>query len=315
MSGTAMRVLTVLEMLQARDRITGVEIAEQLEVDSRSVRRYIKQLQEMGIPVESERGRYGAYRLETGYRLPPLMFQDDEITAIIVGLMVIRAFQFPLAPTHIAGALAKIKRSVPKQFFNKVQAIQDVMHFYATPNEINVERQIMSVVASSAWQTITIKFTYQSRNDDETERQFDPYGVVYYQQDWYTVGFCHLRTDIRIFRLDRISNIETTDQTFTPRPDFDVLDYVVDALSAPNGYQVEVVFDTTLDKAQRSMPPRLGTFEVVEGGILFRCSALRLDWIAALMLSLDFPIRIIQPQALRDELRALAQKALKIIES
>ncbi|MEO1166453.1 MAG: WYL domain-containing protein, partial [Chloroflexota bacterium] len=192
----------------------------------------------------------------------------------------------------------------------EVHNILNCLYFYATPNEINVERQIMSAVASSAWQTITVNITYQSRNGDETERQFDPYGVVYYQQDWHTVGFCHLRKDIRIFRLDRISTVETTDQTFTPRPDFDVLDYVVDALSAPNGYQVEVIFETTLEKAQRSLPPRLGTFEVVEDGILFTCSALRLDWIAALMLSLDFPIRILQPQALRDELRTLAQKAL-----
>lgn len=225
-----MRVLTVLEMLQARDRITGAEIAEQLEVDSRSVRRYIKQLQEMGIPVESERGRYGAYRLDTGYRLPPLMFQEDEITAIIVGLLVIRAFHFPLEPTDIAGALAKIKRSVPKQFFEKVQAIQDVMYFYATPREMNVDGQIMTTVASSAWQTMTVFLEYQSRNGDETELQFDPYGVVYYQQYWYAVGFCHLRTNLRTFRMDRISRAMRTDEKFAPRPDFNPLDYVIQSL-------------------------------------------------------------------------------------
>lgn len=315
MSGTAMRVLAVLEMLQAHDKITGVEIAKELDVDSRSVRRYVKQLQEMGIPVQSERGRYGAYRLETGYRLPPLMFREEEIIAITIGLMLVRTFQLPLNAASITGALAKVKRSVPKQFFAQVQAIQDVMYFYAPPTDTTVEKYIFDTVARGVWQASSVRIWYQSRREQETERLFDPYGVVYYQQGWYTVGFCHLRTDIRIFRLDRINTVETTDQTFTPRPDFDVLDYVVDALSAPNGYQVEVMFETTLEKAQRSMPPRLGTFEVVEEGILFRCSALRLDWIAALMLSLDFPIRIIQPQALRDELRALAQKALKIIES
>jgi len=231
MSGTAKRVLTVLEMLQARDRITGAEIAAQLEVDPRSVRRYIKQLQEMGIPVESERGRYGAYRLETGYRLPPLMFQEDEITAIIVGLLVIRAFQFPLEPTDIAGALAKIKRSVPKQFFEKVQAIQDVMYFYATPREMNVGGHIMSTVASSAWQTTTVFLEYQPRNGDQTGQQFDPYGVVYYQQYWYAVGFCHLRRNLRTLRMDRIIHAVRTDQTFAPLTDFIPLDYVIHSLS------------------------------------------------------------------------------------
>ncbi|MEL7433343.1 MAG: HTH domain-containing protein, partial [Chloroflexota bacterium] len=64
MSTTTVRLLAVLELLQSRDEITGAEIAERLKVDRRSVRRYIKAIQEMGIPVEAERGRYGAYRLE-----------------------------------------------------------------------------------------------------------------------------------------------------------------------------------------------------------------------------------------------------------
>jgi predicted DNA-binding transcriptional regulator YafY len=314
MSGTAVRVLTVLELLQAHDKITGAEIAERLDVDARSVRRYIKQLHEMGIPVDSERGRYGAYQLERGYRLPPLMFREEEIIALTVGLLVIRAFQFPLDSASIAGALAKIQRTVPRQFSDQVHVIQNIMHFHPVLPTSNVDKTIVDTVARSVWKVTSIQVRYQSRIGDDTERLFDPYGIVFYQSDWYTVGYCHLRRDLRIFRLDRITAVQTTDHTFTPRPDFDALGHVVHALSKPADFkQVEVVFNTTLEEAKQSMPPKLGEFEVVEGGVIFSCPALRLDWIAALLLSLNFPIHIVQPEELKDELRGLAHKALKMV--
>ena len=76
------RVLTVLELLQAHGRLSGAEIASRLEVDLRTVRRYITMLQDLGLPVESERGRYGGYRLRPGFRLPPLMLSDEEALAL-----------------------------------------------------------------------------------------------------------------------------------------------------------------------------------------------------------------------------------------
>jgi len=316
MSGTVVRVLAVLELLQANKRITGAEIADRLGVDARSVRRYIKQIQEMGVPVESEQGRYGAYRLDTGYRLPPLMFREEEIIALTIGLMVVRAYQFPLDAASVTAALAKIQRTVPKQFFDQVRAIQDVMHFHPIFPASTVAHTVVDTVARGVWQHTSIQMTYASRKGDDTARLIDPYGVVVYEGHWYTVGYCHLRTDLRIFRLDRVTDARATKHAFTPRPDFDAMDYVVRSLSEPQGFkQVEVLFDTTLSEAKQAMPPGLGTFEETEDGILFQCRALRLDWIAALLLNTDFPVRILQPEDLKNELRRLVQRASDIIDT
>src|ERR687885_628744 len=84
------RVLTVLELLQSHQRLSGAELAERLEVDRRTVRRYVTMLQELGIPIEGERGRYGSYRLRPGFKLPPLMFSEDEALALVIGLLTIR---------------------------------------------------------------------------------------------------------------------------------------------------------------------------------------------------------------------------------
>lgn len=78
------RVLTVLELLQAHGRMTGAELARRLEVEVRTIRNYIETLRDLGIPVEAERGRYGAYRLRPGYKLPPLIFTEDEALALML---------------------------------------------------------------------------------------------------------------------------------------------------------------------------------------------------------------------------------------
>ena len=85
------RVLAVLELLQAHGRISGPEMARRLDVDARTLRRYIAILEEFGIPITAERGRYGGYALVAGFKLPPMMFTDDEALALSVGLLAARS--------------------------------------------------------------------------------------------------------------------------------------------------------------------------------------------------------------------------------
>lgn len=92
------RLLTLLEILQSYKQMSGAEIAR-LEVDGRTVRRYIVMLQDMGIPVEAERGPYGAYQLQRGYKLPPLMFTDAEAIALTLGLVVTLSSRSPAIPS------------------------------------------------------------------------------------------------------------------------------------------------------------------------------------------------------------------------
>ncbi len=107
MSRPATRLLTLLELLQERPGIGGRDIAAALDVDERTVRRYLHRLDELGIPVEATRGREGGYRLRPGHRLPPLMFSDDEAVAVVNALAG--------APRSDAGssALAKLRGVLP----------------------------------------------------------------------------------------------------------------------------------------------------------------------------------------------------------
>jgi predicted DNA-binding transcriptional regulator YafY len=106
-------VLTVLELLQSHERMTGAELARRLEADIRTVRNYVQMLMDVGIPVEAERGRYGAYRLRAGYKLPPLIFTEDEALALTLSLLVARESDLVTAAPAFAGVLAKVERVLP----------------------------------------------------------------------------------------------------------------------------------------------------------------------------------------------------------
>src|SRR5947209_19816479 len=117
------RVLTVLELLQSRPFISGPELAARLEMDVRTVRRYITHLQDVGIPVEANIGRYGGYRLRPGFKLPPLIFTEEEATAIMLGLLASSWLEIGQSSAAIEGALAKVSRVLPLRARERLQAV------------------------------------------------------------------------------------------------------------------------------------------------------------------------------------------------
>jgi predicted DNA-binding transcriptional regulator YafY len=209
------RVLTVLELLQSHARLSGADLAERLEVDPRTVRRYVGTLKELGVPVASEPGRYGGYRLLPGYKLPPMMFTEDEALAVVLGLLVSQRVGFAQAAPAVEGALSKINRVLPDRLRARVRAVQGALTFTPTPEPgrlPNPAAFLTLASAADAGQRVWIRYRGAV---DETERAIEPYGVVHHRGRWYVVGWCHLRQDIRMFRLDRVLALEPRD---TSRP-------------------------------------------------------------------------------------------------
>src|SRR5947209_4544809 len=187
------RVLTVLELLQSRQQMSGPEIAGRLEVNTRTVRRYITMLQDLGIPVEAERGRHGAYRLRPGFKLPPLMFTEEEALALTLGLLAARKLGLAVAAPAVEGALAKIERVLPDALRQRVQAVQETLVFDFNPPTIQPSSAIISVLSAAIQQERQIRLNYQAWEGPVTERLVDLYGLVYRAGFWYAVGYCHLR--------------------------------------------------------------------------------------------------------------------------
>jgi predicted DNA-binding transcriptional regulator YafY len=306
------RVLTVLELLQSYSRMTGAELARRLEVDIRTVRHYVEMLQDLGIPVEAERGRYGAYRLRPGYKLPPLIFTEDEALALTLSLLVGR--QAGLATTEPAfeSVFAKVERVLPDTTRQRIQAVEQTVVFEKI-KALNTKPSTLAVtVLSSAVQTThCVRLEYRSGRDAVTERVFDPYGVVYHGGLWYTIGYCHLRQGQRLFRLDRIVQVAALDERFVRPSDFDALAAVQRSLaSMPGMWLVEVWLETTSQEAQRQLRFSKAYFEEQENGVILRGESDDLEWLARRLALLSVPFTIQHPIELRQVLR---QHALKLI--
>ena len=307
------RLLTVLELLQSYKQMNGAEIAQRLEVDRRTVRRYIVMLQDMGIPVEAERGPYGAYQLQRGYKLPPLMFTDAEAVALTLGLLAIRELHFPVDVAAVEGALAKTERVMPEKLLHQARALQEAISFNTVLPPVQPQSRFITLLSSAVQQRQRVFLRYEAWNGDESERDFDPYGIVFNDGYWYTSGYCHLRRDLRTFRLDRILALEMGDQSFERPAAFDTLQHVMLSIATtPGQYQVEVLMQTSIERARQVIPPIAGTLEATDEGVLFRRAVSSLDWITYFLLYLDFPIIIRQPDELRERFRQFARRALQM---
>jgi predicted DNA-binding transcriptional regulator YafY len=308
------RLLTVLELLQSHPQMSGAELARRLEVDGRTVRRYIVMLQDMGIPVEAERGPYGAYQLRRGYKLPPLMFTEAEAVALTLGLLAMREFRFPVDLAAVEGALAKTERVMPEKLLHQARGLQEAISFYVTPPPALFENDTVARLSAAVQQGQQVYLRYRAWSGEESERAFDPYGIVFNDGYWYTAGYCHLRQGLRVFRLDRIVALESREQRFERPTDFDSLEYVLNSIAVmPGTRQVEVLLKTSMERAQEVIPPILGTLEPSAQGVMLRRAATQLEWLAHVLVTLDFPVVILQPDELRDLIRQIAAKALQIV--
>ena len=312
------RVLTVLELLQAHRQMSGPKLAERLEVDVRSVRRYITMLQDLGIPIEAERGRYGSYRLLRGFKLPPLMFTEDEALALTLGLLATKRLGMTMATPAAEGALAKLDRVLPEALRERVQSIQETLilansssdQYRSTPNS-----SIVLTLSTATQQEKRVWMRYQSGQAAQTERDVDPYGLIFHAGLWYAVGYCHLRQDLRVFRLDRVLKAELLKETFTRPPDFNSLEHLRHSIAnMPGTYKIEVLLDMSKEEAERQVSPTMATLDQVQGGVMLRCYTQELSWMAHYLVSLHCPFIIHEPLELHKALRTVAQEIIQLVE-
>ena len=296
------RVLTVLELLQAR-RMTGAELAKRLEVDGRTVRRYVAMLQEMGIPVEGERGRYGAYRLRPGYKMPPLMFTDDEALGLSLGLLAARQLGLSGVAPAVEGALAKVERVMPEALRGRLRVLEQTVTMSVVPPATPPDSELVSDLAGAVGEGRRVRLRYRSARGQETRRVVDPYAVLQREGRWHLFGHCHLRKDSRLFRVDRVLESEVLQESFERPGELDAPEAVLRAVTSSHGpWPVEVLLQTSLEDARDQVPPMLASLEEAEGGVLMRCAADDLDGMARFLAGLFCPFVIKSPPELADAL-------------
>ena len=301
------RLLTILELLQVYPRLSGGELARRLEVDPRSVRRYVVMLQDLGIPIEAERGPLGGYRLRPGYKLPPLLFTDEEAVALTLALVAAPRLGIAADGAAVAGALAKIERVLPEAPRARVRALQSAVTMDVGPAPAAVESTLVATVGEAAAHGRRVWMRYRSGAEAETEREVDPYGVVAWGRSWYVVGHCHLRKDLRTFRLDRVLELAPRETTFVPPLDFDLRGHLLRSIARMHvGPEIVVIIDAPLEKIRGRVWEEFADLEAVSGGTRMTCHYDDLDGFARYLMGLGWPVTVVKPVELRAALRRFA---------
>jgi len=301
------RLLSILELLQARGRISARELAQTLEVKERSVRRYITMLRDLGIPIESERGRYGGYSLRPGYRLPPLMFSGDEIVAVTAGLRL--AQELASVPAlSINSAQSKIERVLPPELKRRSQALQQMWATDAAlPRAHVISSEWMLAISLAALEKRCLHIHYFSGSGAFSERTITPYGLVLHGPTWYLPAYCHLRGDRRTFRLDRVRSVAESGAPYEPPAQTDPKTMVLESLARiPGLHECVIILHAPRETVKDYIPASLAELEDEAGETLMRCYAEEPLWVARYLMQLEFPFTVRQPDALRAALRTLA---------
>lgn len=310
MGSPTSRLLELLELLQTRPLVTGREIADQLAIDRRTVRRDVATLQRLGIPVEGERGVGGGYRVRPGYRLPPLMLSNDEATVVLLGLAAAQRLGL-VEPSTADGALAKIYRVLPDALRRRVEALEAALAFTApaTAGEPPPTETAL-LLAEAIRRRRRVHVAYRSFAGEQTERELSPYGLVVHAGRWYLAAYDHARRALRTFRIDRVRHAAIADGTAAAPPDgFDARAHVSRSLArVPWPWEVEVLLHLPIEEARRRVPGTLAELTDDEGGTVLRMRVSSLDWTASLLAGLGCPFQVRRPDELRTSVRALAQR-------
>ena len=311
-SRPASRILTMLELLQDRPGITGPQLADRLGVSSRTVRRYVGALQEMGIPIEPTPGRYGGYRLYSGFRLPPLMFSADEAIGLVLAIIAARPQGITSADHPAERAISKIERVLSPDLARKLNDVRDGVIIPSglwDRGAVFPDPEILTILTHASLTDHRIWMRYSRADGDESARKVDPYGVVALFGRWYLHGWCHLREGRRTFRVDRIRRTDLLAEQFERPNDVDALAAVESSIALSRGWRVAVRVDAPVD-AVREYVPR--TFAVLEPDgddrTTLLASADELEWFAWRLMGLPYDLTVIEPPELREAFRRIGER-------
>ncbi len=305
------RVLTVLELLQSRPSITGPELAARLEMDVRTVRRYITHLQDVGIPVEATIGRHGGYRLRPGFKLPPLLFTEEEATAIMLGLLASSWLEIGQSSLAIEGALAKVSRVLPLRARERLQAISSHLVLFSHHQQVQPDASLLIDLSGAIHVSQRIAIDYRSYHNESTHRKVEPYGITGWKGHWYLVGYCCLRQGYRVFRLDRIQQVQILSETFEKAEEFDYVAFMREKGNT-GGMQMEVEFQADLSTVQQKIPALYGTLTPTPTGVLLQEQYDDVESMARYLMALDLPFVIHHPSELCEALLRLGERMIQI---
>jgi predicted DNA-binding transcriptional regulator YafY len=306
---TTERVLRLLALLQRRSSWTAAELATELGVTDRSVRRDVERLRAVGYPVHATAGVGGGYRLGAGTRLPPLLLDDEEAIATAVSLRLASGGTVAGAGEAALRALAKLDQVMPPRLRAEVRAVHGATETLVGPG-VQIDAELLVTLARACRDGVRVRFRYVARDGEEGERTAEPVRMVATGRRWYLMAWDADRDDWRTFRLDRMREVVATTWRFRAREHPDPVAYVQRSVTeAPYRYLARVRVHAPPDRVRELVPPQVGRVEDDrDGWCVLIVGGEDLDWLAVRVARLGFESEVLEPPELRESTALLARR-------
>jgi predicted DNA-binding transcriptional regulator YafY len=307
---TSARLLRLLSLLQAHRDWTGPDLAERLNVTTRTVRNDIDRLRNLGYPVHATPGAGGGYRLGAGAALPPLLLDDEEAVAVAVGLRTAAGGTVTGIEETSLRALAKLEQVLPSRLRHRVNALQT----YTVPiagSGPTVDATILSTLAATCRDHERLRFDYRDHDGATSLRTVEPHRLVSGGRRWYLVAWDVDRQDWRTFRVDRIEPRIPTGPRFTPRelPEGGVASLVQKGVSSAMWrIMARVILHVPAAEVADRLPPAATLEPIDEHSCVMTAGADTPQWLAIGLTMLDVDFEVVEPPELVEQLRTLSDR-------
>jgi predicted DNA-binding transcriptional regulator YafY len=328
------RLLAIVLELQGRGWQRAEDLARTFETSKRTIYRDIQALGEAGVPLLSTPGR--GYSLMEGYFLPPLSFTTDEATMLLLGSDFMAQNFDAQYRSAAQSASRKIEGVLPEKLRDEVRYLQDSIRFIASQPKSNPdEPQMLQQLRRAIIERLTVRFRYHTRHvqpsngangqnhseqaeqadqsgkgEQPSQREADPYGLIHFSNGWHLIGYCHLRQDMRNFRLERMEQLELLSKTFQRPGDF--------KMRPPSREQearsltVRALFDPSIARWVREARSYYVTHEEeTPDGLLVTLQVRQESEILSWLLSWGRHVHVLEPDSLRKRIVEEAQGMLR----
>jgi len=313
MTNVATRLLSMLFLFQSRRKWTVSDLSDELEVSDRTIHRYIGMLEEMGIPLYSERGPYGGFSLLRTYKLPPLLFTPEEASVLYMGARLVGDIWGKPLHDAVTSVTAKLDNVLPDDIRQEVQRTQRTTAVMTdTSRDYSPYHDLMVTLRDSMAAEKRVRIRYNSFARVDTERVVDPYGLSFRWGNWYLIGYCHLRGEMRTFRIDRISRCEALSETFEMSERFNAKTYMQETMAWENRYEVivQIAPEAAADMRERGSD-WMRVSDNPDGSVNVTFDVDNFNWATGWVLSWGGLAKALEPPELITRVKKSAQRVLK----
>lgn len=291
------RLLGILVMLSKKEKVTAPQLAEYFEVSRRTINRDIEILCMAGIPIVTTQGKHGGISIQEGYKLDKNIFTNDELSNIITGLKAVSSIH---RTSDIENLLNKV---VPKNLSDGEHILRiDLASFYKESIAPKIKMLKSAVIKRNV-----VKFEYYSQSG-KSVRNAEPFYMVYRWDNWYLYAFCRQTESFRLFKLNRLWELEVLEKQYEKREDAKV------EKDFDKYFTDEIIFEAVFSKrVWYRLVDEYGPNSLTElenGGLLFKRGFTNYEYLKSWVLGYGNEVKVMKPKRLVDDIKQVSQEML-----